>query len=493
MYEPEVAATVEAMPPKAWLVIDKLPTEIQDLIFHYVVMDSTRDELKLFRQSNRHFRDRADSYLFGTLHISASNLSLERVRLISENDRLNVHVKELVYHRGTFSGHKMVRFSGGTHMRPRDYDDFENHLLRTRVSQAHIVRASKCYDAFIEEVEAEAAFNRDMLWQTAMRRYCSRFPRLEQLTTLSDTSELDSTYLRGRTALTHQSWTPNYFAPYEIFEPCGPHFRPKALSLNGVNGEDFASMITNIRGGLQAIKERFSELKMFRLSFSETVSSLEIEGTYDHFVPACTNLCDLSLDFERFYSPKMLKNSESFAQKLIKLVLLQRFSRLASLELTYAPMAEADLIIFLDRHQKTLTTLRLHRWPMPVTTERRPTGSVVRAFWRIGKLPLKYLHSVKLSGEFSNRADGEGWSINGDPGYDRSVYPFPVSPKLIRYLEDGGKNKYEFPLPISTDAMDDASTGEALLALDRQSYALGCSDPTFTWWEDKRFEQPPDA
>jgi len=362
------------------------------------------------------------------------------------------------------------------------------HNRNSQRSIMQTMQASKYYDAFREEVDAEAAFNRDMLWRTTMRKYCSRFPNLEKLTTISDTQDLESTYLRKRCALTHQSWTPNYFAPYEIFEPCGPHFRPKSLSLDGVNGEDFASIMTNIRGGPQAIKERFYELRSLRLSFSETVSSLETEGTYDLFVPACINLRDLSLDFTSFYSPKSLKDSESFSQKLIKLVLQQHFSRLTCLDLSYAPMSEHDFISFLDRHQSTLTTLSLHRWPMPVSTERQPTGSVIRTFWRMGQLPMKSLHTVKLTGEFSNRMDGEGWTMNEYPSYDRNLYPSPIFPKLIQYLDDGGENEYEFPIPIAREVMEDAKTGEALLALDGLAYGLGCSDPTFTWWEDKEYK-----
>ncbi|KAK5945204.1 hypothetical protein PMZ80_002408 [Knufia obscura] len=465
------------------VVLDTLPTEIQDLIFHHVVADSSREELKQFRQSNRYFRDRADIHLFGTLHVSASNLSLERVRHVSENDRLNVYVKELIYHRGTFSGHKMVKFGGGTHMQPRDYDDFETYLVRSRDSKAYIPQASKCYDAFLEEVEAEALFNREISWRATMKKYCSRFPKLEKLTTLPDAQDRESTYLRRRCAMIHQSSTPNYFAPYEIFEPCGPNFRPVSLSLDGVNGEDFASIMTNIRGGLQAVRERFSKLQSFRLSFSETVSSLEIEGTYDLFIPACVNLRDLSLGFTSFYSSKMLKDSESFPRKLIRLVLQQHFSKLANLNLVYALMTEHDFVSFLDRHQSTLKTLYLHRWPMPVTTDLKPTGSVIRTFWKMGQLPMQCLCSVRLTGEFSNSKYGEGWEMNENTAYDRNTHPFPTLPRLIRYLEDS--NEHEFPIPISREVMEAAKTGEALDALDALPDVLGYSDSTFTWWENQ--------
>lgn len=468
------------------LDIDDLPTEIQDLVFHHVVADSTQEELKLFRQSNRYFRDRSDIYLFRTLHISASNLSFERVRQISENDRLNTHVRELVFHRGTFSGHRMVKFGGGTHMQPRDYDDFEDHLVRLWKSGRYIMQASKCYGAFLEEVEAEACFNREMTWRSSMRKYCARFPKLEKLTTLSDLEDLESTYLRRRCGLTHQSATPNYFAPYEIVEPCGPCFRPKALSLDGVNGEDFASIMTNTRGGPQAIRERFSELRSFRLSFSETVTSLELEGTYELFVPACVSLQDLSLDFTSLYSPKTLRDSESFPQKLIKLVLQQDFSRLRCLDLTHSLMTEHDFISFLGRHQSTLTSLKLCGWPMPVTSERQPTGSTIRALWKIGQLSMKSLHSVKLHGELSNRSDGEGWFTQQDLSCDVIDQPVPVYTRLIGYLERSGVSGSEFPIPIPREVLYDAKTGEALLALDKLPYELGYSDPTFMWWEDRK-------
>ena len=474
---------------RRFLTLDAFPTEIQDLIFDYVVVNSTRGELKRFRQSNRYFRDRADVYLFNTLHVSASKLSFARVRNVSENDRLNVHVRELIFHRGTFSGHTMVKFGGGTHMQPREYDDFESHLVRNGEYQARIMQASKCYDAFLQEIEAEALFNREIAWRTIMRKYCARFSKLEKLTTLPDTYDLESTYLRSRCALTHQSATPNYFAPYEILESCGPQFKPRTLSLDGVNGEDFASIMTNNRGGPQAIHERFMELRSFRISFSETVSSLEIENTYEYFIPACVNLRDLSLDFTSFYSPKMLRDPDSFPQKLIKLVLQQDYPKLASLELVYALMTEHDLISFLDRHRSTLTTLKLHRWPMPVT-ERQPTGSTIRAFWKIGQLPMKDLRTVILTGEFSCRSDGEGWSTeawsaNQDPRYDyKQVYPVPLYIKLIKYLEGSRATGYGFPFPVFPGVMEDAKTGKALLALDRMPYELGYSDPTFTWWED---------
>ena len=476
------------------ILLDGLPTEIQDLIFHYVVLDSRRDELKLFRQSNRYFRDRADLYLFRTLHISASNLSLDRVRRVSENNRINVNVRELVYHRGTFSGHKMVK-SGRGGMQPRDYGDFKAYMVRGQfgLRQVDLMRVSKCYAAFEKELTAESDFNRELSWQTSMREYCSRFPKLESLTMLADHQDLESTYLKTRCGLTHQSWTPNYFAPYEIFQPCGPNFRPKALTLYGVNGEDFAAIMTFIRGGVPAVKERFSQLRELRLSFSETVNSLEVGSTYDIFVEACHNLRLISLDLSSFYSPKMLKDSDCFPQKLMKLFLQQHFRHLSNVDLTYAIMTEHDFISFLERHSKTIRSLKLRRWPMSVTNQGEATGSVIRALWKIGRVPLHSLQSINLEGEISSRKDGNGWSTSTDPDYHRQKHPLPTYSGVRNYLENctGREPQQPFPFPIAEKTMLDAKTGKQLEALDVIPFDLGLSDTTFEWFADEGEAETP--
>lgn len=475
-------------PPVESLVLDSLPTEIQDLIFHYVVLDSSIDELKLFRQSNRYFRDRADIYLFRTLHISASTASLERVKRVSENDRLNVHVRELVFHRGTFFGHKMARAARSFEVRARDYDDFETYVVRssTKGARVGLMNISRCYANFNEELEFESRFNQDMTWRSSLRGPLSRFSKLEKLTTLTSENDLESKYLRKRCALTHQSWTPNYFAPYEIFEPCGRDFMPKSLSMDSVNGEDFASVISNIRGGEDVVKARFVDLKYLRLSFSETVNTLEVEGTWDVFIRSCTSLETLSLDFESFYSPKMLKEPDSFPQMIIKLFLQQTYPRMKTLDLKYALMTEHDFIDFLDRHQNTLTTLKLRRWAMPVDSSDLPTGSIIRAFWRIGQLPKLQLKEVQIRDEFSNRADGDGWNvvshIIGDMDFYRRIH---IRARLEHYMrKDPDVADAGFPVPITKEQMDEAKTGKQMQDLDRIPFEKGFEDDSFEWWED---------
>lgn len=457
------------------------------MIFHYVVLDSTIEELKSFRQSNRYFRDRADIHLFRTLHISASTASLERVKKISENDRLNAHVRELVFHRGTFFGHKMARAARSFENRARDYDDFETYIVRSSKYSAPVglMRVSECYSNFNQELEFESRFNQEMNWRSTLRGPCAKFTKLEKLTTLSSGYDLESRYLRRRCALTHQSWTPNYFAPYEIFEPCGRSFKPKALSMDSVNGEDFASVISNIRGGEPAVADKFTDLKYLRLSFSETVSMLEVESTWDIFIQSCRNLEFLSLDFTSFYSPKMLKEPESFPQRVIKLFLQQHFSRLKHLDLTYALMTEHDFIAFLERHQKTLTTLNLCRWPMPVDAAGLPTGSIIRTFWKIGRLPVSQLRSVRINGDFSNRADGEGWTTCPwfpDVG-KTSNNVTPAREKLEAYMQGGGALAPYFPFPITEETMNEAKTGKQLQDLDRCPFESGYGDNSFEWWE----------
>lgn len=473
--------------PVESLVLGSLPTEIQDLIFHYIVLDSSIDELKLFRQSNRYFRDRADIYLFRTLHISASTASLERVKRVSENDRLNVHVRELVFHRGTFFGHKMARAARSFEVRARDYDDFETYVVRSskKNAPAGLMNVARCYAHFNEELEFESRFNQDMTWRSTLRGPLSKFSKLEKLTTLTSENDLESRYLRKRCALTHQSWTPNYFAPYEIFEPCGRNFRPKSLSMDSVNGEDFASVISNIRGGEDAVAAKFVDLRYLRLSFSETVNTLEVEGTWDVFIRSCTNLETLSLDLQSFYSPKMSKATDSFTQRLVKLFLQQQYPRMKTLDLRYALMTEHDFISFLDCHQNTLTTLKLHGWPMPVDESGLPTGSIIRSLWKIGQLPSLQLREVRLAAEFSNRADGEGWHARQSSQW--KIYD-PVTAtraKLQAYMrKDGGAAAISFPFPVTKEQMDAAKTGKQMLDLDVLPFENGCSDESFEWWEE---------
>lgn len=459
------------------LVLDSLPTEIQDLIFHYVVLDATLDELKALRQSNRYFRDRADIYLFQRLHVSASTASLERVKRISENDRLNVHVRELVFHRGTFFGHKMARAAHRFEVRARNFDDFQTYLVQSsgQRGRADILQDSKCYSNFNEELGYESRFNQDMTWRSTLRKPCSLFPKLEGLRTLPVDEDLESAYLRKRCGLTHQSWTPNYFAPYEIFEVCGPKFRPKALRLDSVNGEDFASIISNIRGGEAAVAARFADLRDFHISFSETVTTLEVEGTWDIFIRSCTSLQSLFLDFESFYSPKLLKEPDSFPQKFIKTVLCQHFPRLKGLGLSFAMMYEDDILGFLERHQRTLMSFRLYTWPMPVDATGLPSGSIIRAFWKVGQLPMSQLRLVELRGEFSNRVDGDGWAA--------LPYGELILSRLEAYVRQGGSNKHTFPFPIDKATMDEAKSGKQLQELDELPNGLKCDDPTFRLWE----------
>lgn len=490
-------------PTQSHLILDTLPIEIQDLIFHYIILDSTPEELKLFRQSNRYFRDRADIHLFRTLHISASTASLERVRLVSEVDRINVHVRELVFHRGTFFGHKMARAARSFEFRARDYDDFETYVVRSNRANGvgppvGMMRISECYDNFNQELEYESRFNQDMRWRQTLRGPCSRFTKLEKLTTLASEYDLESRYLRRRCALTHQSWTPNYFAPYEIFEPCGRAFRPKALSMDSVNGEDFASVISNIRGGDVAVAEKFSELRSLRLSFSETVSMLDVEGTWDVFIRSCGNLERLSLDFTTFYSPKMLREPDSFPQKVIKLFLQQTYINIKHLDLTYALMTEDDFISFLHRHQTSLTTLNLCRWPIPADASTgQPTGSIIRTFWKIGRLHMRSLRSVHINGEFSNRADGEGWTTcPWFPAIEKALSPgheTPIREQLEVYMSSGSQNRGNigeppiFPIPIDEKTMIDAKSGEDLLSLDELPCRLFYGDESFEWWRGNWF------
>ncbi|KAK5073848.1 hypothetical protein LTR51_004431 [Lithohypha guttulata] len=461
------------------ILLDTLPIEIQDLIFHYVVLDSNPGELKRLRLSNRYFRDRADIYLFRTLHISASNLSLDRVRKVAENDRLRVHVQELVYHRGTFSGHKMSQY--GLSLKARDYGDFEEYMVRGqagfRPAQSDLMRVSQCYAAFCEELEAESNFNRELSWRMSMKKNCSRFPKLEHLTTQWAYEDLNSKYLRKRCGLTHQSATPNYFAPYEIFESCGPSFRPRVLSLEGVEGEDFAAIMTFIRGGVEAVKARFSELRYLKLSFSETVATLEVEGTYDVFIQACDNLRFLHLDFSSFTSLRLRKDPHCFPQRLIKIVLQRHFPRLSHLELKNAMMTELDLIGFVHHHSRTLQTLSLDDWSMPVTSEGQATGSFIRTLWKLGKLPLNKSRTITLNGSFSNNKDNSGWNIThantGRPSVASRVHSFL-----------SGAEGHDFPFNITAEQIEKATTSVQLVDLDMMPLRLGQKDNTFVWCTD---------
>ncbi|KAJ9664735.1 hypothetical protein H2198_000081 [Neophaeococcomyces mojaviensis] len=461
--------------------ISTFPTEIRDLIFDYVILNSSLSELKSFRTCARYFRDRADIYLFRTLHVSASVKSFERLKHVADNDHLNIHVREIVFHRGTFFGHRMVR--GGGHMCAREYGDFERWMIQSMGPTTDIMRTSACYEAFVEEVESESLFNRRLSWQDDTRKACKNFPKLEKLTTLYSSNDLHSEYLQRRCGLVHQSSTPSYFAPYEILGACGKDFRPKVLSLEWVNGEDFGSIVTGWdmrKGGPDAVKNKFSQLVNLRLSFSETVNNLEVEGSWDQFIAACVNLKSLTLDFHQFYSSvRDLRDGENFARRLLSLILKQTFNSLEQLSFRYAIMTEHDFISFLHNHVNSLKSLNLDRWPMPVTTQDKPTGSIIRAFHRIGKLPMKRLSSVNLGEAFSSRADGEGWETSNTGQVPVGTLRDRLQLYMCGQLSD-------FPLPVATNeyfARLDLTT-EELEELDERPAKAGIVDSSFRYFRD---------
>lgn len=346
-----------------------------------------------------------------------------------------------------------------------------------RPSQADMMRVSACFVAFEQEVKAEHDFNVEMTWVDQMRACCGRFSGLEALRTVSDAEDLQSEYLRRRCGVMQQSWTPNYFAPYEILAAGGESFRPRALWMDSVNGEDFAAVVTSIRGGVEAVKERFANLRELRISFSETVATLGVEGTYDVFVAACTGLSSLSLDFSTFYSPKILQDPDSLPQRLIGLVLRQRFERLMKLELVYPFMLEADFVGFLQMHASSLRNVRIERWPMPVTPEGECTGSVIRALWSIGQIDFKYLSPFVVEGECSNTKTGDGWTFITRGNEDGISW----AARMHQYLNCQEPYAKTFPIPIDFKKMIEAKTGAELALLDEAPHKLACGDETFQW------------
>lgn len=460
------------------LDIGAFPTEIQDLIFDYIVLNSSRNELKRLRKCGRYFRDRADIYLFRTLHISASIKSFERLKNVSDNDHLSFHVHELVFHRGTFSGHRMVK--GGAHICARNYEDFEGWMVRARGATKDLMRIGACYEAFVEEVQSEDLFNRRLTWQDEMRKACQKFPKLGKLTTLHFAHDLYSDYLQNRCGLVHQSCTPNYFAPYEILQACGKDFRPKALSFERINGEDFGSIMTGWelrKGEADAVKNKFRQLVKLQLSFGETITNLEVQGTWDQFIAACTNIKSLTLNLDQFYSSnKGPRDEQNFARRLLAIMMKQTFRSLKHLSLRFAIVTEHDFITFLGNHSHTLESLELDRWAMPVTKQDEPTGSIVRAFYRIGKLHMKRLVSVDLYQTFSSRADGEGWEAPARS----ELSDGRIRNKLQGYMT-GGFN--DFPFPVATaDHFTKSLTAPELEELDERPAKAGMGDSSFDYF-----------
>jgi len=377
---------------------------------------------------------------------------------------------------------------GGTHMCARNYEDFEGWMVRARGSTKDLMRISACYEAFVEEVQSEDLFNRRLTWQDEMRKACQKFPKLEKLTTLSFKHDLYSDYLQNRCGLVHQSCTPSYFAPYEILQACGKDFRPKVLSFERINGEDFGSIMTGRemrKGGPDAIKNKFSQLVSLQLSFSETVTNLEVQGNWDQFVAACTNIKSLTLNFDQFYSSmKALKDEENFARRLLAIIMKQTFHSLKHLSLRSAIMTENDFIMFLGNHSHTLETLELDGWPMPVTMQDEPTGSVVRAFYRIGKVPMKRLTSVILYDTFSSRADGQGWDMPSSG----QLCGGRIRNKLQSYMT--GELDH-FPFTVATaDYFTKSLTIQELEELEERPAKAGMVDASFGYFRDEINEIP---
>lgn len=448
--------------------LDNLPGEVQDLIFDWTIAGASRDELKAFRLSNRFFRDRTDKTLFATLHISASNLSLQRLKNIADRSNLASHVRELIFHRGTFSGHRMCRMMRGG-LAVRDYGDFEEYIVQNRAYAKHLPRVSRAFVSFDEEVHSENEFNRDSSWRTFLYKECQKFSRLEQLTTLNGDQDIAfSTYFDKRCGLQQQSFTPNYFAPYEIMSSTGPKFRPKLLSFDAVNGEDLAAMITQIIGGADGVRRQFSSLRKLHLTFSETVISLPTERSYDYFFQSLNSLEWLSLGFPTFGSEQSLRDPNSFHQRLLRIVLAQHYTKLTHFCLQDALMGEDDYIHFLARHASTLQSVRLFGWGIPPDAAGKITGSIYRAMYRFGQLDMPDLTEVLWNGQFSN--SNVVW-------YDVDNRPSPgnVNPQFVQSLYDYmlGLTK-EFPggSAFSSDARPDLQqftghkTNDELMALD---------------------------
>ncbi|KAK4944157.1 hypothetical protein LTR66_014534, partial [Elasticomyces elasticus] len=454
--------------------VQNLPSEIQDLIFDYVICESTTDELKLIRLSNKYFCDRADPFLFKTLHLSASTLSFERMQGIAHVERLAQHVKALVFHRGTFRGHSMASSMRGLKALP--YGDFETYMIRSGEGMANMMRISSLYDGFSNEVASEARFHHELTWRSPMRRrLIELFPKLEEVMTCSAEDDLQSKYLLRKTGLTHQSWTPDHFAPYEILDAVGNTFQPKSIWFDSCNGEDIWAAIVAM-GDADRVGERLSQLTKLHLSFSETVSALETVGPWTNFAKACTNLKELRLDFSSFYSPKMWKDTNCFARRLSDLFLKQSYHQLNTLRLEDAPLLEHTFVDFFSRHVSSLRCISLLAWHMPATTTQQPTGSIVRAIHRLGQLSFQRLETVHLEGEFSARYDGEGWLAQ--PRSDDDTEAPCLLNRIARYV----LGKAEFPFPTAPTATSMELTENELKYLDESiGQTSSAEDTSFCW------------
>jgi len=107
-----------------------------------------------------------------------------------------------------------------------------------------------------------------------------------------------------------------------------------------------------------------------------------------------------------------------------------------------------------------------------------PTGSIIRAFYRIGKLPMKRLASVVLHETFSSRADGEGWEapISGQLCGGR------IRNKLQDYMTG---ELDEFPFPVATtDYFTKPLTAQELEELDERPAKAGMVDASFAYFKD---------
>lgn len=152
------------------LTFGKLPPELQTIILQHAFtndaseyltylsdgeperapLESKRERLKPIRLLGRVFHDAVTHAVFASIHIHASDLSLARAENIA-NSRLAGHVKEIVYHEGSFAN------------RNRDQVLFFSTLASNRRRQdypVHLKEADrdKLYVNFVQEVEAATAF-----------------------------------------------------------------------------------------------------------------------------------------------------------------------------------------------------------------------------------------------------------------------------------------------------------------------------------------------
>lgn len=397
----------------AFFCFPKLPSELQTKIIKFAVEVANREALKRNRHVSRSFHDPATQILFSTIHLSLNQLSYERMEQVALSATLSVHVREIVLHRGSFSG----PWYQPDHYIVPSLEEFTGRCKTQTGSILPEKMYAYYYEAFKEEVESERHFfkHHGAHWLLHLTHSVYlKFSRLEKLTLPPEISSYitHSHYLCKKVRLQHGQY--NNEDPVLIGTMLGLIQVPK---LRYLSARDCISRgypnIKNVPDEMQDCLPYLSLLEELTWTFHapNTVARFDIldnRGLHDIWRPFwdnCRNLRLVEVGLEHSFPVH-----ESFARTFVDGLLETQLLRLREVRLHHLVATEASLVKFLVAHAQVLERFTLQNWYLSHGDEDEEGlgGSYIRAFWKIGRMDSK-LKAVSLCGQFIGNLQVKGW------------------------------------------------------------------------------------